>query len=93
MVGRAGMERSPAAAAALDQLALTPGLLDRYRCVVDLVYNDQTTPLLAAARRAGCETVDGLRVLLAQGALSFTLWTRRDAPIGAMRAALAEPRD
>jgi shikimate dehydrogenase len=55
--------------------------------VVDLAYNadGSETALVAAARRAGCETVvDGLDVLLAQGAASFERWTGAAAPLAAM---------
>ena len=45
--------------------------------------------LVAAARRAGCETVvDGLDVLLAQGAASFERWTGEPAPFAAMASAV-----
>ena len=59
--------------------------------VVDLAYkaDGSETALVAAARRAGCETVvDGLDVLLAQGAASFERWTGEPAPLAAMAAAL-----
>ena len=59
--------------------------------IVDLPYNTDGTPtaLAAAARAAGCEwVVDGLDILIAQGAASFELWTGLPAPIEAMRAAL-----
>ncbi len=59
--------------------------------VVDLAYNADGSPtaLVAAAREAGCETVvDGLDVLLAQGAASFERWTGEPAPFAAMAAAL-----
>ena len=59
--------------------------------VVDLAYNadGSETALVAAARRAGCETVvDGLDVLLAQGAASFERWTGQPAPLAAMARAL-----
>ncbi|HEX5582180.1 shikimate dehydrogenase [Gaiella sp.] len=59
--------------------------------VVDLAYNADGSPtaLVAAARAAGCETVvDGLDVLLAQGAASFERWTGKPAPFAAMAEAL-----
>jgi shikimate dehydrogenase len=45
--------------------------------------------LIAAARRAGAEVVDGLEILVAQGAISFELWTGRAAPVDAMRMGAA----
>jgi shikimate dehydrogenase len=58
--------------------------------VVDLAYraDGRPTALVAAARAAGCEVVDGLEALVRQGAASFRLWTGRPAPVGAMRSAL-----
>jgi shikimate dehydrogenase len=56
--------------------------------VVDLVYADGPTALLEWAARAGSRTVDGLEVLVRQGALSLERWTGREAPLGTMRAAL-----
>lgn len=55
--------------------------------VVDMVYGDGPTPLLAAAGAAGAATVDGIEVLVRQGALSLHIWTGREAPLAAMRAA------
>jgi shikimate dehydrogenase len=58
--------------------------------VVDLAYyaDGRETALVAAARGAGCEVVDGLEALVRQGAASFRLWTGLPAPVGAMRSAL-----
>ena len=58
--------------------------------VVDLAYyaDGRETALVAAARAAGCEVVDGLEALVRQGAASFERWTGRPAPVGAMRSAL-----
>jgi shikimate dehydrogenase len=58
--------------------------------VVDLAYyaDGRPTQLVAAARAAGCEVVDGLEALVRQGAASFSHWTGRPAPVGAMRSAL-----
>jgi shikimate dehydrogenase len=47
------------------------------------------TALVRGARAAGCErVVDGLDVLVAQGAASFSRWTGVDAPVEVMRAAV-----
>ncbi|HXW58399.1 MAG TPA: shikimate dehydrogenase, partial [Solirubrobacteraceae bacterium] len=51
------------------------------------VYSTRSTKLLEAARKHGARTVDGLEVLVAQGALSFELWTGRKAPLETMRRA------
>jgi shikimate dehydrogenase len=58
--------------------------------VVDLAYypDGRATALVEAARRAGCEVVDGLEALVRQGAASFELWTGVPAPVDAMRAAV-----
>jgi shikimate dehydrogenase len=55
--------------------------------VVDMVYGEGRTPLLAAAIEAGARVVDGIEVLVHQGGLSFGIWTGREAPLDAMRAA------
>jgi shikimate dehydrogenase len=56
--------------------------------VVDLAYGPEETALVAAARAAGCEVVDGLEALVRQGAASFRLWTGLEPPVDAMRAAI-----
>jgi shikimate dehydrogenase len=58
--------------------------------VVDLAYDrgGGETALVAAARAAGCEVVDGLEALVRQGARSFELWTGVPAPVDVMRAAI-----
>jgi shikimate dehydrogenase len=61
--------------------------------VVDLAYNSDGRPtaLIAAAIEVDCHPcVDGLDVLLAQGAASFERWTGEAAPLVAMRAALRQ---
>jgi shikimate dehydrogenase len=82
-----GLQRTATDADALNQLALTADQVGSYACVVDLAYGGApaATPLLAAARAHGADAVDGLEVLVAQGALSFELWTGRRAPIEQMR--------
>jgi shikimate dehydrogenase len=56
--------------------------------VCDLVYKPRQTLLLERARALGLATVDGLGMLLYQGALAFERWTGRPAPLGVMRQAL-----
>jgi shikimate dehydrogenase len=69
------------------ELPVTADVLGEYAVVVDLVYRDGGTELLRAARRAGCRVVDGLEVLVHQGALSFEIWTGARAPLDVMRRA------
>jgi shikimate dehydrogenase len=58
--------------------------------VIDLAYRAEggDTAHVAAARAAGSEVVDGLDVLVAQGAKSFELWTGLPAPVDVMSAAV-----
>ncbi|HOV79804.1 MAG TPA: shikimate dehydrogenase [Bacillota bacterium] len=63
--------------------ALRPGQL-----VCDLVYNPAETLFLRKSRLAGAQTVDGLGMLLYQGALSFELWTALAAPLEVMKEVL-----
>jgi shikimate dehydrogenase len=60
------------------------------RTVVDLVYRHGGTLLLNAAKANGAEVVDGLEILVAQGAASLERWTGRTAPDQAMREAVAD---
>jgi shikimate dehydrogenase len=54
---------------------------------VELVYGAHETPFAAWADAAGADVVDGLEVLVRQGALSFERWTGREAPLEVMRQA------
>jgi shikimate dehydrogenase len=56
--------------------------------VVDLVYKPRETTVLARAKERGLKTVDGLGMLLHQGALAFELWTHLPAPLEVMRQVL-----
>jgi shikimate dehydrogenase len=62
--------------------------LPRSAVVCDLVYKPRQTALLERAQALGFRTVDGLGMLLHQGALAFERWTGRAAPLSVMRAAL-----
>jgi shikimate dehydrogenase len=69
------------------QLPLAADQLSRYRCVVDLVYTDASTELVTQACARSISVVDGLELLVRQGALSFERFTGRRAPVEVMRAA------
>jgi shikimate dehydrogenase len=82
------LRRSATEAQELNQLGLTFDQVGSYRYVVDLAYSSTETALVAAARTHGARAVDGLEVLLAQGALSFEIWTGVAPPLEIMRGAL-----
>lgn len=73
-----------------EEMPLRPNALPRNGAVIDLVYVRGGTPLVRKARSLGLRTADGWGVLLAQGARSFEIWTRKAAPREAMRQTLAE---
>lgn len=84
----------------LDSATEEPGALadlglagvDPPELVVELVYRPGgATPVQEWAERAGATVVDGLEVLVRQGARSFELWTGRTAPLERMRAAARRP--
>jgi shikimate dehydrogenase len=60
---------------------------DREQVIVDMVYGERPSPLLAAAEAAGATVVDGIEVLVQQGALSLQIWTGREPPLDVMRMA------
>jgi shikimate dehydrogenase len=72
-----------------DRLPVAPGDLTDYGCVVDLVYTVAGTVLVDRAREQGVAAVDGLQLLIGQGALSFEIFTGVPASLEAMRAAVA----
>jgi shikimate dehydrogenase len=55
--------------------------------VVDMVYGEEPTALLRAATKAGATVIDGIEVLVQQGALSLQIWTNREPPVEVMRTA------
>lgn len=72
-----------------DAKLLPADAIEARHLVFDMVYRaDGETPLLADARLAGAKTVDGLTLLLHQGAISFEHWFDRPAPLEVMREGL-----
>ncbi|HEV2235784.1 MAG TPA: hypothetical protein VGR57_03900, partial [Ktedonobacterales bacterium] len=84
----AGMDGAEQASA-LDLALLGRCPDDTFVC--DLVYAPAETALLRAARARGLRAMNGLPMLLHQGAAAFTLWTGQPAPLAVMRDALGLP--
>jgi len=63
-----------------EDIPIDPDLLSRFRVVMDIVYKPLKTRLLREAGDRGCQVIDGLQMLIHQGAAQFELWTGRTAP-------------
>ena len=66
-----------------DPTMLRPDLI-----CTDVIYSPEETAFLRLAREAGCPTMNGLGMVLFQGAESFRLWTGMEMPIDAVKAVL-----
>ncbi len=76
-----GMRGGPdAEASPIPAALLRPGVV-----VLDTVYHPLETPLLRAARQAGCTALDGLAMFIGQAAGQFEDWTGQPAPLALMR--------
>ena len=62
-----------------DDVSLHPGMT-----AADIIYQPRETLLLRKAKEAGCRTMNGLYMLLYQGAEAFRLWTGQEMPVNAM---------
>ncbi len=56
--------------------------------VADIIYAPAETKLLSMAKEAGCKTMNGMGMLMFQGAASFELWTGKEMPIAHMKEVL-----
>jgi len=79
---------TPVGLHASDPSLIDCGALNPQAVVVDLIYNPEETALLREARARGLRAVNGLGMLLHQGALAFERWTKQKAPLAIMRGAL-----
>jgi len=82
-----GMGTPRGSAAGLKSLPFRADSLDETHQLVDLAYGPAETELARTARAHGAKVVDGLEVLVRQGAASLRIWTGLDPPIEAMRRA------
>ncbi len=62
--------------------------LKQTRAVYDMIYQPAETKLLAAAKKSGCKTANGIGMLVHQGAKAFEIWTGQPAPVAVMRRAV-----
>lgn len=62
----------------------------RRKVFFDLIYNPAVTPFLKTAKQRGHRTVNGVSMLVHQGARAWELWTGRRAPVGVMSRALQQ---
>jgi shikimate dehydrogenase len=63
-------------------------LLERSLVVFDIIYNPTRTRLLAEAEKRGAKIINGVEMLVWQGAIAFELWTGKPAPVDIMREAV-----
>jgi shikimate dehydrogenase len=77
----------------LEALPVAADALERMDIVCDFAYraDGSSTPLIAQAAARGLVAIDGLELLVRQGARSFTLFFDAPAPLATMRAAVREP--
>ena len=80
------------APAPLKELPLEVDTFSAGSLVVDMVYRQGGTELIRESKARGARVVDGLQILIAQGAASYRRWTGRTAPVEAMREAVRNRR-
>jgi shikimate dehydrogenase len=71
----------------VDGIPINPDLLGRFDVVMDIVYQPLQTRLLREAQARGAATIDGLQMLIHQGAAQFELFTGQKAPTEVMAQA------
>lgn len=75
----------------VEETLITADMLTPELMVFDIVYNPIETKLLAEARRAGVHTlINGVKMLVYQGAAAFRIWTKREPPLDVMEQAVID---
>ena len=75
----------------VEETLVTADMLRPELVVFDIVYNPIETKLLTEARRAGVRTlINGVKMLVYQGAAAFRIWTKREPPLDVMEQAVID---
>lgn len=82
------IQATPLGLKAQDPLPVSESSLHSGLRIYDTVYHREFTPLVRAARARDLNAMDGLGMLLHQGARALSIWTGRPAPVTEMRTAL-----
>lgn len=69
---------------------VTSDMMHNDLVVFDIVYNPMNTRLLQEAKKAGAKAIDGVMMLVYQGAEAFRIWTGRSPPVDVMEKAVRE---
>jgi len=73
-----------------DRTLVTADMMHSRQVIFDIVYSPLETRLLMEAKKAGAITIDGIRMLVLQGAESFRIWTGIEPPVGVMEQAVRD---
>ncbi|VVB84610.1 Shikimate dehydrogenase (NADP(+)) [uncultured archaeon] len=74
----------------ISETLVTSDMMHKDLAVFDIVYNPQNTMLLREAKKAGATTIDGVMMLVFQGAEAFRIWTGKTPPVDVMEKAVRE---
>lgn len=74
-----------------EEIPIPASLLDEHLMVSDIIYNPRQTKLLLEAEARGCSTMNGLYMLLYQGAASFECWTGKEMPVEIIKEKYFQP--
>lgn len=74
----------------ITETIVTSDMMHSSLVVFDIVYNPVNTMLLAEAKKAGAKAIDGVMMLVYQGAEAFKIWTGKTPPVDVMEKAVRE---
>ncbi len=73
-----------------DRTLVTADMMHTGQVIFDIVYSPLETCLLREAKKAGAVTIDGIKMLVLQGAESFRIWTGIEPPVDVMEQAVRD---